>query len=136
MLFKRFYGRCITLSRNSNEGHSTHTKISNKKKVIPGCSYNPSRSPFAFLNFSSLHTPTFLSLMPKICCSFENLAFDYFLFTALYSADKFSNERQIFGLISLHIISYFSHTNFYRCFNFQEQENPYIWVCDSSYSET
>ena len=35
---------------------------------------------------------------PKICCSFENLAINYFTFTAFHSADKFSNEQQIFGL--------------------------------------
>ena len=29
---------------------------------------------------------------------FENFAIDYFTFAALHSADKFSNEQQIFGL--------------------------------------
>ena len=30
---------------------------------------------------------------------FENLAFNYFMLTALHSVDKVSNEQQIFGLI-------------------------------------
>ena len=40
-----------------------------------------------------------LSLRPKICCFFENLAVTYFTLSALHSADKFSYEQQIFGLI-------------------------------------
>ena len=40
-----------------------------------------------------------LLLRPKICCLLENLAVDYFAFTALHSADEFSNEQRIFGLI-------------------------------------
>ena len=37
-------------------------------------------------------------LSPKIRCSFENSTVNYFTFTALHSADKFSNEQQILGL--------------------------------------
>ena len=35
----------------------------------------------------------------RICCFFKNLAINYFTFTALHSADKFSKELQILGLI-------------------------------------
>ena len=38
---------------------------------------------------------------PKIHCFFESLSICYFTFTALHSADKFSNEQQILGLRSL-----------------------------------
>ena len=37
---------------------------------------------------------------PKIRCFFENSAVKYFTFSALHSAEKFSNEQQIFGLRS------------------------------------
>ena len=39
-----------------------------------------------------------LKLMPEICCFFEKLAVDDFTFTALRSADKFSNEQKILRL--------------------------------------
>ena len=42
----------------------------------------------------------FHKLDPKIICFFENLAINYLTLSAFYSADKFSNEQQIFGLIS------------------------------------
>ena len=35
---------------------------------------------------------------PKICRFFENLAVNHITFAALHSADKYSNEQQIFGL--------------------------------------
>ena len=34
----------------------------------------------------------------KICCFLENLSINYFMFFALHSADKFSNEQQILEL--------------------------------------
>ena len=54
----------------------------------------------------ALHNPALMAvkrlyiidyLRSKICCFFENLAVNYFTFTALQSVDKFSNEQQIFG---------------------------------------
>ena len=35
---------------------------------------------------------------PRICCFFEKLSVNYFTFSALYSADKFSNEQKILGI--------------------------------------
>ena len=36
----------------------------------------------------------------KICCSFENLAINYFTLSALHSKDAFPNEQQISGLFA------------------------------------
>ena len=40
----------------------------------------------------------FKEISPKICCLFGTLAVNYFTFTAIHSADKFSIEQQILGL--------------------------------------
>ena len=49
-------------------------------------------------------------LYPKICCYVENLSIDYFTFSSFYSADKLSNEQQIFGLNqpTMHVVTVYS----------------------------
>ena len=52
----------------------------------------------AFNGLGKIQKGPQLNSMPKICCLFENLPVNSFTFTAIHSADKFSNEQQILGL--------------------------------------
>ena len=54
------------------------------------------------LGFSVQNGVVSREIRPKICSFFENSAVDYFTFTALNSADEFSNEQQISGLREFH----------------------------------
>ena len=49
--------------------------------------------------YSDIVARDLLEVRPKICCFFEDLALNNFTLTALYCADKFSNEQLIFGLL-------------------------------------
>ena len=72
--------------------------------------YNPAMYPYQALNVSS-----------KICCFFENLAFNCFAIIAHQPADKFSNEEQISGLIKgMEIYAAFDLEEVYEVNDFQE----------------
>ena len=60
---------------------------------------------------------------PKVCCFFKNLAINYFPFTALYSADKFSSEQQTSGL-KFHVNSVFAVTHLSSL----EISTPTVWM--------
>ena len=73
----------------------------------------------SFSSFGKLNVnQTFRS--PKICCFFLNLAVNFFTITALHSANTFSNEQPIFGLLWLGFLS--------RCM-FLERDHNEIGYC-------